>query len=113
MKKPVLISLFVFITLIGCENLDIEPGVPECIVKKTKNFNKQVCETGGSVEEYKFQNKTVYVFYIGPCGYDTASEVIDSDCNTMGHLGGFTGNTKVNEVEFSSNATFVRTVWKN
>ena len=63
MKKLMLMPFFAIIALTGCENLDIEPGAPECIVKKTKAFKKQVCEDGGSVEEYKFQKKR-YMFFI-------------------------------------------------
>lgn len=108
-----LIPLFALIALTGCDKLDVEPGVPECVKKNIRDFNKQACENGAYVEEYTFQNKTVYVFYSGPCGYDTASEVIDSDCKKIGYLGGFTGNKEVNGVNFSSNATFIKTVWKN
>jgi hypothetical protein len=40
------------------------------------------------------------------------AEVINTDCNTIGYLGGITGNTKINKENFS-NAVFNRIVWKN
>ena len=49
--------------------------------------------------------------YIGSYGGDMSTEVIDSDCKTIGFLGGFSGVTKINGAEFS-NVKFVKTVWE-
>jgi len=39
------------------------------------------------------------------------AEVMSSDCVSLGFLGGFIGNTKINGEEFSS-ATFIKTIWQ-
>lgn len=66
-----------------------------------------------SVKEFIFQGKTVYVLSEGNCIANSGAEVIDSDCNHLGYLGGFVGNIEINGVEFSPNATLIRTIWEN
>ncbi|ALJ00735.1 hypothetical protein DC20_19315 [Rufibacter tibetensis] len=97
----------------GCELVEIEKGVPRCVEKSIKRFSKTAChDDGANVMEYSFQGKTVYVFDMGTCGADLSSQVIDSECNELGRLGGITGNTQIGGVEFST-ATFIRTVWQD
>ena len=85
---------------------------PRCITAKTNDFKKGCCDSGANVKEYEFQGETVYTFWPGNCGADMTSEVTDSDCNSIGHLGGITGNTKINGEEFS-NAKLKKTIWSN
>lgn len=54
----------------------------------------------------------VYVYDPGTCGADQTSEVTNTKCETLGYLGGITGNNKINGEDFSS-ATFKKTVWAN
>jgi hypothetical protein len=103
--------LFAFAALISCTELDIEPGIPTCIENKVVSFNKTSDCDNAYVTEHIFQGKTVYVFSPGTCGADLTSEVVDSECNTLGYLGGISGNTKINGEKFS-NAIFVRTIWR-
>lgn len=98
-------------TFLGCIKHDIEKGTPKCVVSKIKDFNKSSICDNPNVKEYTFQGKTVYVFDPGTCGNDFSSEVIDSDCNSLGYLGGFNGNTKINGEEFS-NAIFIKITWE-
>jgi len=115
MKRLLLMPLFAFIALTVCDNLNISPDVPECIVSETKKFKRQApCNSGNSVAEYTFQGKKVYTFsqggdYIS----DAGSELVDSDCNNIGYLGGLIGIQEVNGVNFSANAVFTRTIWEN
>jgi hypothetical protein len=114
MKRLNFLPFFVLIALTGCEDLNIAPGVSACLEEKIKFHNKRSpCDTGNSVTEYKFQDKTVYVLSDGNCYADSGAEVIDSDCKHIGNLGGLTGSTKVNGVEFSTNATLIRTIWED
>ncbi len=53
----------------------------------------------------------MFTFDPGACGADFTVEVINSDCNSLGHLGGKMGNTKINGEEFST-ATFIKTTWE-
>ena len=118
MNRLLLLPLFALIALTSCENLDIAPEVPNCVEKKIKYFNKHTfCEdrepsVKASVEEYKFQNKTVYVLIEGNCNPDSGAEVIDSNCNKLGYLGGFANIQEVDGVAFYPNATFIRKVWE-
>ena len=104
--------LIVLIALISCNRIDIEPGTPPCIENKIVSFNQTSICDNARVTEYIFQGITVYVFSPGnTCGADLTSEVVDSDCNTLGYLGGISGNTTING-EKITNAIFVKFVWK-
>lgn len=83
-----------------------------CINSKVTQFKSQACSTGASVKEYLFQNQIVYSFDPGLCGGDLATYILSDDCDTLGFLGGITGNTDINGVPFS-NAVFRGTVWNN
>jgi len=86
--------------------------MPSCIKHLISGFNKEnFCNKGVKVERYTFQSKTVYGFNPGTCGADMTSEVIDSECQNMGFLGGIAGNTEINGEDFSL-AIFESVVWK-
>jgi len=111
MKKLLFILFMAIITLTSCDSIDIAKGTPRCVVEKINNSNYMSTCSNANVKEYTFQEKTVFVFDPGNCGADMTSEVIDSDCNTLGYLGGIIGNTKINEEEFS-NAIYIKTIWE-
>jgi hypothetical protein len=111
MKKRSFVFLFIASAIISCNKLDIEKGTPKCVESKIKEFNKSSVCDNAKVDEYTFQGNTVYTFDPGNCGADMATEVISSDCNSLGSLGGISGNTKISGVEFST-ATFIKTTWK-
>lgn len=110
MKKLSVLILFAFI-MYGCNKAGTESVTPKCVEDKIKNFNTPSICKDVKVDEYRFQGQTVYLFDSEICGADMASEVINSECITMGYLGGIIGNTKINGEEFS-NATFIKTIWK-
>src|SRR6478735_3990164 len=97
--------------VIGCNKQKVARNTPRCIKKEIESFAKTECNDGVKVDEYMFQTKYVYLFDPGNCGADMSSQVLDSDCRTLGQLGGITGNTKINGEEFS-NAKFIRNIWK-
>jgi hypothetical protein len=104
--------LFALVLVIAsCTKLDIENGIPACIRREIKQFNHDSDCNTASVKEYSFQTKIVYTFDPGLCGADMTTKVLDSECNVLGSLGGYAGNTEINNEEFS-NAVFIRTVWK-
>ncbi|MDZ4824714.1 MAG: hypothetical protein SH856_14750 [Flavobacteriales bacterium] len=111
MKALAILLAIVVSSFTGCDKLDIASGTPRCVEKKIKDYNETSSCYNASVQEYTFQGKTVYVFEPGTCSADMTSELIDSDCNTLGHLGGIAGNIQINGEEFSS-ATFIRKVWQ-
>jgi hypothetical protein len=96
----------------SCAKLDRKRNVPDCIEVKINKFKSEAqCDKDANVKEYKFQGNLVYVFDNGTCGADMASEVLDESCKRLGHLGGISGETKINGEEFS-NANFKRTLWE-
>ena len=107
--KYLLLTIILFLT--ACEKIDKD--CPACIRELTREFTKRpLCESGASVGQMLFQGEYVYVFYEGSCGADRASSVINQNCEFLGNLGGFAGNTKINGIEFSENAVFQKYIWK-
>ncbi len=114
MKKNIIIILCFSVVITACfpeEYQKREVYIKACVDQKIVAFdNQKMCPDTGDVKEYLFQGKQIYVFNPGDCGADMTSEVIDSQCNTLGFLGSITGNTKINNEDFS-NAVYVRTIW--
>src|SRR5687767_7212166 len=102
MRRLCFLSIFALFALTACEKIEIEKGVPECVEEKIKAFSKNelTCDSEAKVNEYTFQNKTVYVFNPGVCRTDQSSEVIDFDCNRLGAVGGWSGGL-INGEDFS------------
>ena len=86
--------------------------VASCVQDKIATFSTQACPTGATIKSYYFQSDFVYVFDYGPCGADMAMPVLNNSCDTLGFLGGFIGNTMINNQDFHS-AEFVKTIWFN
>jgi hypothetical protein len=86
--------------------------VASCVQDKIGVFSTEACPSGATVKSYNFQSNTVYVFDFGPCGADMALPVLNNYCDTLGFLGGFSGNTIINNQDFAS-AEFLHTVWFN
>jgi hypothetical protein len=86
--------------------------VASCVQDKIAAFSSQACPTGAHIKSYYFQSNTVYVFDFGPCGADMAMPVLNNNCDTLGFLGGISGNTMINNQEFST-AEYVGLVWSN
>lgn len=107
MKTTALFFLLGLTLLISCKKEE-EP-IPNCIQEAITTFSNNSCEHGATVKQYTFQGKTVYSFYLGYCG-EVPTIIQDANCNNLGALGGYPGNTKINGEEFS-NAKFVRTLW--
>jgi hypothetical protein len=86
--------------------------VASCVQDKIAAFSMEACPTGATIKSYYFQSDFVYVFDYGPCGADMAMPVLNNSCDTLGFLGGFIGNTMINNQDFHS-AEFVKTIWFN
>ena len=86
--------------------------VASCVQDKIGVFSTEACPTGAHIKSYNFQSNTVYVFDFGPCGADMAMPVLNNNCDTLGYLGGITGNTMINNQEFST-AEYISLVWSN
>jgi hypothetical protein len=109
MKLLVLICTAVYL-MVACKKS--VTNTPACIVAKIETFKDECCASSATVKKYRFQGGNVYVFDQGNCGADFTSEVIDENCNILGYLGGFIGNTKIKNEEFS-HAIMLKEVWNN
>jgi hypothetical protein len=87
-----------------------QKGTPKCAKNKIKDFNNSSSCDNAKVDAYTFQGNTVYTFVPSDCGMDLRTEVVSSDCNSLGYLGGILGNTKINGADFSI-ATYIKTIW--
>lgn len=112
MNKTLILILVISAFFSNCTRLEIEKEVPKCVKDEIIAFDKNQSCNDIQVDEYTFQGNTVYLFVIGStCGADMQNKVIDSDCNTLGALGGIAGNIEINGEDFSS-AVFIKNVWK-
>ncbi len=110
MKRLGLILITFLIFISSCEKKQSE--TPDCINALIKTYS--FCENGGgSVSQYSFQNKIVYVFDPGYCGADMAAGVYNESCQIIGILGGIAGINIVNGELFTGHAKFIKTIWTN
>jgi hypothetical protein len=114
MKKTSLLILSLVMTAISCRKSDIANDIPYCIHKEIADNRNSTDWMIGSVEEYSFQNKTVYAFVPdGRIIADASTIIRDADCNTLCSVGGF-GGPQVNICNgenFFQQATLIRTIW--
>ncbi len=91
------------------DNLDLS----DCLEEQINEFRNgdHACADGANVKEYLFMDEKVYVFDPGTCGADMFSDVIDEDCNMLGHLGGIAGLVEINGTSFNE-AIFIKIVWE-
>jgi hypothetical protein len=88
----------------------MEKDVPPCIETSTKERVKEVTNVNAVVLEYEFQNQLVYVYDLDPDNADSKADILNTDCQSIGYLGGLERNREVNGEDFSS-AVFKRKVW--
>jgi hypothetical protein len=113
MKKFLVLILLLPIIFSECKKTKTE--TPDCINSMIANHTGAIflCDTGARIDEYIFQKEVVYVFEPGSCGADMQAAVYDSGCKLIGALGGIAGNNIINNVLFSTNAVFQKTIWNN
>ena len=94
---------------------DIASNTPECIKNEIEENFENSNWAIRSVEEYRFQFKTVYAFLPDEkIIADAATQIKDSDCQLMCEVGGFGGpgvNT-CNGDNFYQTSTLVRIIWQ-
>ncbi len=111
MKNIIYFLLSLSFLVYSCKDFKYK-NISDCIHDEINLFkNNLSCEQGSAVGEYRFQEQLVYVFTEGNCGADFAAEVKDSECNSLGFLSGISGNTIINNEDFS-NATFLQIIWQ-
>jgi hypothetical protein len=112
MKTLRLLVFLIPLCFTSCEKIDSD--TPDCIKKLIRTQDGLgLCESGAFLNLYSFQSQNVYVFDPGSCGADMAATVFSENCEKLGILGGFAGNTKINGVEFGQVAVKIKTLWKD
>ncbi|HPH82259.1 MAG TPA: hypothetical protein PL185_06780 [Flavobacteriales bacterium] len=109
--KRIFVSLSICFLLASCNKNEVIIGPPECLNDQITEFIKGACPYGNYVDKYKFQNEIVYVLTPGSCGADMQTLVINEECQQLGTLGGITGNTQINGVDFYANAQYIEGIW--
>lgn len=87
--------------------------IPVCINEKIESFKKEPKQNPPrSVTEYTYRGKKVY-YITSPC-CDQFSDVLDSNCNLLGHPdGGITGKGDGKLPNFASEITNETLLWKD
>jgi hypothetical protein len=112
MKKLFFLILTYVLLSSGCEKNKYD--APGCIEDKINDFKKTaICDHSASVALYTFQGKNTYLFSDGSCGADLGATVYSEECLSLGFLGGFSGNTLIQGVNFYNNAKFIKRIWEN
>ena len=83
-----------------------------CLQIKIAEFKKTACANGATIKQFQFQNREVFAFNPGNCGADMTTEIIDSNCESLGFLGGIMGNTKIKGENFSK-AELIKIIWES
>lgn len=105
------LSCILILAFVSCNKSNDEKDTPACISNKITEFDRSSSCNSANVKQYTFKGETVFTFDPGTCGADMTTEVQDYNCNTLGYLGGITGNTKINGEDFSK-ATYIKTIWQ-
>ena len=110
-KLAFLIVIYAFFSS-GCEKNKYD--APGCIQDKIDDFKSTVvCDNGAYVGLYDFKGQEVYVFSEGYCGADLGATVYSQACLYLGYLGGISGNTFIQGVNFYDNAKYIKRLWEN
>jgi hypothetical protein len=99
--------------LLLCFSCNQHNEIDTCIEERIADFGAEICSENATVKKYLFQGKSTYAIHPGNCGADMSDEILDSDCNLLGYLGGFAGTTTINGEDYYANATLEETIWQN
>ena len=112
MKNISLILITYILFSSGCEKDKYD--APLCISDRIDEFKKSViCERGSYVALYEFKGDDVYLFAEGTCQPDLGAAVYSKNCLSLGFLGGISGNTYIDGVNFYNNAKYIKRLWEN
>ena len=112
MKRIEICYALLMIIALSCSKNGVNGRVPTCLQQIDEFKASGTPCDDAHVDLYEFQGRNVYVFDPGTCGADMMAPVVDERCKSLGALGGFVGNTKINGEDFSG-AKRIREVWRN
>lgn len=102
-------------TLFSCSKTEAPktnypPCLNELILEQRQGFG--FCNSGAALEQYVINGQTFYLYQVGYCADDIESPFIDTNCNIVGSIGGWSSSYTIYGQPFA-NATLVRTLWTN
>ncbi len=100
------ILFFCFINL----NCNKEYCYPDCISEQITAIERSNLP-GSYISEYWFQGQKVFYVFTG-YSPDEQYAVINSDCEVIGYLEGFIGNTIIKGDDFIKNAKLIKVLWR-
>ena len=122
MKKFLVLFAITSIFVFSCKKEEVEEKTieqktidktePSCLIEKIKVFEGSACENSLKVKKYQFGNDNVYLFDISSCLADAQLQVINYNCDSIGKVGGYPVNNKINGIDFYKNATFIKLVYE-
>lgn len=117
MKKWSFIIFVSIITLLSCQKgkIVVASNTPDCIRRQIEQIVSDPNATLGAVNEYRFQDKSVYTFEPdNNIIADGSTGVADASCKTLCSVGGFGGPSVnlCNGENFYQKAVLVRNIWK-
>ncbi|MBK9107578.1 MAG: hypothetical protein IPM92_04140 [Saprospiraceae bacterium] len=86
---------------------------PPCLLKSIQYINEYVGYQQAYIIEYEFQNGIVYYIDSGDGSEHEQFYILNSNCDSLGYLGGAVGNSIINGEDFYLKAKKIRTIWGN
>ncbi len=114
MKSNILISITVAF-LLGCSsdsslNSEIEAIEPECLRDIVKSIlEEEVSNPKRTISTYNFNGEMVFVITPSSHVTEPATNVVNSNCETICLIGGIDGSD--NDCENFDSAVFIETIW--
>ena len=115
MRYSLFLSLIIGFAFTGCRKNKTAKDTPKCVNEVIKEQKKNICaDEGSTVNEYSFQDETVYKLVIAKGCFGGATKVFDAECNILAEAGGGISYSILDTVngESFSKAEFVRQIWE-
>ena len=108
MRNIILIAFACF--LFACS--DDEPiFIPICIDQEIPVFGQTACSGSADLTIWAFNGQDVFCFNEGTCYSDSQAFIYDANCNLLCILGGLSGNSLCQGVEWNNNAIYIDVVY--
>lgn len=108
-RNSILICLIAF-GLYSCSDDPIE--IPLCVDQEIPVFAQTACAGSGDLTIWAFDGEDVFCFNEGTCYSDAMAYIYDADCNLVCTLGGVSGNTLCNGLDWDTNAVYLELVYR-
>lgn len=114
MNRSFITAALACLCLLSACRKEFAKGTPECIKQEIRSHSGDNNWIVGKVDEYLFQNKTVYAFEPASNIMDGGTEIRDENCTVICSFGGLGGPSlnPCNGENFRQKAVFQRNIWK-